>query len=311
MTPLFRIQSYGYESVTVPHDFASRQWDMAAIGTPTSEKLDARSQAACSFAVNHAKEMFRMDFDNNTAIIDDHKVGHGAICAKLRGCNNLLIEATSLNCPELLYLIRAAKKEGVQTISFLYIEPEEYRRTLKGRLSDYRDFDLSGNRRFRSIQGFGSNLTEFAPGHAVFFLGYEKARLGQALEQEETLQDWTKHAVFGVPAFEPSWEIDSIANNIQHFSSNSFEARYAAASSVEAAYRLLNQLMADNKAGVPIVVAPLGTKPHTIGASLFLVEHPEFDDSILLYDHPKRNLNRSYNVKRWHLYDVAITRLEA
>lgn len=290
--PLFRIQSYS--------------WDVAAIGTSTNEKLDERSKAACSFAVDHARDMFRMDFINNTALINNTKVGHGAICVKLRGCKNLLIEATTLNCPELLYLMRAAKKEGVQTISFLYIEPEEYRRTLKSRLTDHRDFDLSGNRRFRSVQGFGSNLTEIGPGHAVFFLGYEKARLGQALEQEETLQDWTKHAVFGVPAFEPSWEIDSIANNIQYFSSSSFEPRYAAASSVEAAYGLLGQLMSDNKASLPIVIAPLGTKPHTIGASLFLVEYSECDDSVLLYDHPQRNHDRSYNVKRWHLYDVTI-----
>jgi hypothetical protein len=306
MPTLFYIQSYSFEGVAVPESLAARRWDMAAIGTSNNEKLDARSKAACAFAVENANKNFRMDFVNNTAVIDDVQVTHGAICAKLRGCGSLLVEATSLNCPELLYLIRAAKKEGVQTISFLYLEPEEYRRTLKGRLSDYRDFDLSGNRRFRSVQGFGSNLTDIGRGHAVFFLGYEKARLGQALEQEETLQDWTKHAVFGVPAFEPSWEIDSIANNIQYFSSNPFEARYTGASSVEGAYGLLNQLMSDNKAGVPIVVAPLGTKPHTIGAALFLVEHPECDDAILLYDHPQKNFDRSSNIRRWHLYDVTI-----
>lgn len=304
--PLFRIQSYSYECVPVPHDLDVRRWDLAAIGTSTNEKLDERSKAACSFAIEHSNIMFRMDFVNNTALIDGIEVAHGAIGTQLRGCKNLLIEATTLNCPELLYLLRAAKKEGIQTVSFLYIEPEEYRRTLKGRLSNHRDFDLSGNRRFRAVKGFGSNLTEIGPGHAVFFLGYEKARLGQALEQEDTLREWTKHAVFGIPAFEPSWEIDSIVNNIQYFSSSSFEPRYAAASSVEAAYGLLNQLISDNKTGLPIVVAPLGTKPHTIGASLFLVEHPEYDDSVLLYDHPQRNHDRSYNVKRWHLYDVTI-----
>jgi hypothetical protein len=303
---MFRIRSYSYDGLKVPADLDSRRWDMAAIGTAINEKLDERSEAACSFVVDHVSEVFRMDFNNNTATIDGAKAGHGSICVKLRGCKKLLIEATTLNCPELLYLIRAAKKEGVEVISFLYLEPEEYRRTLKGRLSDYRDFDLSGNRRFRSVQGFGSNLTEISPGHAVFFLGYEKARLGQALEQEEALRDWNKHAIFGVPAFEPSWEIDSIANNIQYFSANSLEARYAAASSVEAAYGLLNQLMTDNKTGASIVVAPLGTKPHTIGAALFLVEHPECDDAVLLYDHPQRNHLRSYKVKRWHLYDVTI-----
>jgi len=303
---LFYIQSGSYEGAAEPTSLAARHWDLAVIGTSANEELDERSKAACTFAAKHSLKNSRMDFIDNTPVIDDAKVTHGAICVQIRGCKNLLIEATTLNCPELLYLIRAAKKEGVKTISFLYLEPEGYRRTLKGSLSDYRDFELSGNRRFRSIQGFGSNLTEINPGHAVFFLGYEKARLGQALEQEETLSEWGMHAVFGVPAFEPSWEIDSMANNVQYLASNQFEARYAGAASVEAAYGLLNKLMSDNKEGAPIVVAPLGTKPHTIGAALFLVEHSECDDAILLYDHPQKNNERSYNIRRWHLYDVTI-----
>lgn len=33
-------------------------------------------------------------------------------------------------------------------------------------------------------------------------------------------------------------------------------------------------------------LAPLGTKPHAIGASLFLIEYDSMDQAVLLYDQP-------------------------
>lgn len=305
MANLYRIHSASYDGEAIPEALSGRAWDLAVIG---NEAIDARSRAACVFSSSHSSSSFRMSYDvaSKQIMIDQSGVQHGAIRAKLRGTNSLLVEATTLNCPEILHLLRAAKDEGIEKVSFLYLEPLEYCRTLKGQLSDRRDFDLSENCRFQSLHGFMANLHEIPQGQAVFFLGFEKARLGQALEQEEVLRQWVKHAVFGVPAFEPSWEIDSIANNVQHLASSHYQVQYAPASGVDAAYRLLNQLLHDDKTGSPIVVAPLGTKPHTIGASLFLVEHNAFDRAVLLYDHPQQRQERSADIRRWHLYDVYV-----
>jgi hypothetical protein len=222
------------------------------------------------------------------------------------GVNSILIEATSLSYSEILYALSAATEARVRRIRFLYIEPVEYRRGILDRLCDHRDFVLSKNRRYLGIHRFMTNLSETPPGQAVFFLGYEGARLGQALEQEEVLQHWKKHLVFGVPAFESGWEIDSIANNVAHLTTGD-QVQYAAASSVLAAYRLLCEMRKNDKEDKSILVAPLGTKPHAIGSALFLVEHHANDQAILLYDHPERTEGRSSNVRRWHFYDVIDT----
>ncbi|CAJ5421812.1 Uncharacterised protein [Burkholderia pseudomallei] len=298
---LFHIQSMTFDDPTMPQALASRRWDIAVTGNPD---VDVRSNIACAYAKAHAARHFSIQYTPHQISVDGNVVHYTAMKSKFRGAKNLLIEATAMTCPEILFAMRAALELGITDISFLYLEPLEYRRRIRGRLTDHRDFDLSGNRRFRSVHGFMGNLTELPQGQAVFFLGYEKARLGQALEQEETLGRWQKHAVLGVPAFEPSWEIDAIANNVQHLASSHYQLQYAAASSVRAAYDLLNCLLQDDKLELPIVVAPLGTKPHTIGASLFLIEHNEFNRTVLLYDHPSPLQGRSTNVRRWHIHDV-------
>lgn len=301
-----------FQVATHTHDFSSEPslidgaFDLAIIGECSN--LDARSKAATSFASKYSKVTFklRFEFRGSEIFLDQEKVTFPRFQNIFKGSESVIIEATSLSFSEILYAFAAATNAQVKRIRFLYIEPIEYRRGVLDRLSDHRDFVLSQNRRYHGIHRFLTNLSEVPPGQAVFFLGYEGARLGQALEQEEVLQRWQKHVVFGVPAFESGWEIDAIANNIDHLSTGD-QVKYAAASSAFAAYHLLTDMRNNDKEGKSILVAPLGTKPHAIGSALFLVEHQENDQAILLYDHPERTEGRSRDIRRWHFYDVMDT----
>jgi hypothetical protein len=49
-------------------------------------------------------------------------------------------------------------------------------------------------------------------------------------------------------------------------------------------------------------IAPIGTKPHGIGAALFAATH---EDVGILYDHPRRREGRSSKVGKWHLFNVS------
>lgn len=302
MMPRFQVSTLTHDEKDPP-SVGGRMWEMAALSS--DDLVDDRSKAATTFVRNHAKDHFEVRFlvESNLTYVNKQKASFGKLRAQLAGVNSLLIEATSLSYPELLYLLTAATQECVKSISLLYVEPVGYRRTIDNHLCDHRNFNLSENRRFRSIPMFMTNLSEIVTGQAVFFLGYEGARFGQAMQQEEVLQPWRKHIVFGVPAFESGWEIDAIANNVDYLSSND-QIQYVAASSVSAAYRLLNELREDDKENNPVLVAPLGTKPHAIAAALFLIEHEAMDQAVLLYDHPDRSDARTEDVKRWHLYDV-------
>jgi hypothetical protein len=305
MPRIFDVRETSFLGATVPNELDLRRWDLAVFG---NDGLDQRSATACQFCKTHASSHFNLDYsiDDKVLLVGNTKTKFGALRARIQGCKNLLVEATSLNCPEILNLLRCVREEKVPRVSFLYLEPIEYRRAVSGRLSDYRAFDLSHNSRFQSIHGFMTDLSSLEPGNAVFFLGFEKARLAQAFEQEESLQRWKSHAVVGVPAFEPAWEIDTLSNNIDQLAARNLQIHFCAAASVDASYSLLVRLRTDDKQEDPVLAAPLGTKPHTIGAALFLVEHHEYDQAVLLFDHPQRRIGRSKDIRKWHLYDVAV-----
>jgi hypothetical protein len=291
---------------TDPSNMKPRQWQVAVVSQDAH--LDERSLAATNFVKSRASNSFSINFrsDSNKIFVNSDEATLGKLRAQLFEVKSVVIEATSLSFPELLYTLEAATKAKVKTISLLDLEPQEYRRSFEERLSDHRDFVLSNNCRFRSMPHFMVNLQELPIGRVIFFLGYEGSRLGQALQQEELLQNWKKHIAFGVPAFESGWEIDAISNNIEHFSHED-QIEYLSASSVSASYRLLNRLRMEDKEDMPHIVAPLGTKPHAIGAALFLIEHGTMNQSVLIYDHPERAIERTKAISRWHLYDVTDT----
>ena len=219
MNTLFTISTHSYQGEARPDALNNRFWDIAIISNSNREQIDNRSLTACSFASSHARTTFRIEYigEMNQLLIDGKEGNNGMLCTKLRGAESLLIEATALSCPEILKILHAANKEEVRNISILYLEPKEYRRKIEGRLTDMRDFDLNENRKFVGVKGFMVNIEEIEPkGKVVFFLGYEKSRLGQAFAQLEKIQEWSKVCIFGIPAFQPSWEIDSIANNVHH-----------------------------------------------------------------------------------------------
>jgi hypothetical protein len=300
----FRIETRTHDSPTTPLATLG-SWDLAIIGEDGD--LDKRSKEACAYVRANTKTTHMVRFDisghKNELRLNGTALRLAALKTRFAGVKSLLVEASSLSFPEILYVMLAAIDARIPALRFVYVEPQEYRRDIKGRLCDQRNFELSNNRRFQAIPGFQTNLSETEVGQAVFFLGFEGSRFGQALEQQEVLRRWGKHAVFGVPAFSPGWEIDAMANNVQYLDTGD-QVKYAAAASVDAAYRLLGTLLEQDKEERPILVAPLGTKPHAIGSALFLIEHESMDRALLLYDHPTRSSGRSSEVRRWHFYDV-------
>lgn len=302
---MFNILESSFIGAELPAAIAEKKWDLAIIHDSC---LDERSQAACNYAKEAATNHFSLSYATieKKLKIDNEEVKSTQLQNRMHNCQSLLIEATSLHCPEILHILRGAIKNKINKISFLYLEPMSYRRSIEGSLTACRNFDLSMNSRFQSIHGFMTNIADLEPGQAIFFLGFEKARLGQAFEQEEPLQQWDSQAIIGVPAFESAWENDTISNNIGYLASKKFDIHYCSASSVEAAYNLLSDLAHADKVQKSILVAPLGTKPHTIAASLFATEHSEHDRATLIYDHPVHQSHRTNSIRCWHLYDVSV-----
>lgn len=69
--------------------------------------------------------------------------------------------------------------------------------------------------------------------------------------------------------------------------------KYAEANSIVDIFMMLKRLSYDNR-NPEIIVAPIGTKPHAIGAILYSIKHP--DKVEIIYDNPKHSVHRTKGI---------------
>lgn len=274
-------------------------------GRASIDQLTANVKKVVSAAFNPANHDFRLDGEI---------AGANAIRALLRGSKRVILDATTLGLGEVLHILRYLEKAEIHEVSLLYVEPRSYQHQ---NIADHRldkEFSLTSNCKFSAVQGFAH---EYDPSHRsahVFMLGFEPARLLSAIEQRAwgDGQAGRLHMIVGVPAFKPGWEINSLRSHLQVMEDQDLseaDVRYCQANSVREAYLSLWDLyrtLGDDQGC--LYVSPLGTKPHALGAALFLLETKGSDiPTSLYYDHPSRVPKRSDDIGRWHVVDVTLT----
>jgi hypothetical protein len=188
-------------------------------------------------------------------------------------------------------------------ISVVYVEPMRYRfnriRT-EGELFDLSvKFDGIG-----PLPGFLS-LAEPHDDDVLFvpMLGFEGPRFSMVLNHVETPRDRI-HPIVGVPGFRPEFVYYAYqGNRLPLEETESWMAvKYAAANCPFSAFYALEEISAQNQ-GAFMRVAPIGTKPHGLGAVLFALAHP--DEVELIYDHPVRREGRTAGTARLLVYHVS------
>jgi hypothetical protein len=283
-------------------DLEGRRWRAALIG----KRVDDRGDAAVAFATQHSDRVVTLSYDPHTLelILDGNHIARTTLEAFLTnlGSEPLLLETTTLGFVEIFLVCAAARDVGGRRLSFLYTEPVRYRAPQRAHVLHKRDFGLSDEvSDFSGVPGSTILLLGDQPARGAFLVGYEGQRLDQALEQT-TLRAAECVVIFGVPAFQPGWEMDSFANNVRVLRDRGMtELLYAGAQNPSAAYAALETIRRSCGPDQRMLIAPIGTKPHGIGAAVFACD---YDDVGLLYDHPVRSRGRSTAVAQWHLYDA-------
>ena len=282
------------------------EWDIGIIGSP----LDDRGYAATGFVQQKVKKVihmtvlqqeFRFKLDNHTYDVDDADEAFQDMTGK-----SVLIESTTLGFVEILLISSALLKSNGNEVSYLYIEPKEYRRERKSLVLHRRDFDLSGEvPGYQAIPGYSLILLDNVNQKVIFFAGYESSRLEKALEDCPWILSKNASIVFGVPAFNPGWEIDSFTNNIAVISERNLTGgiHFAGATNPLAAYDLLISVHNGLEASEQLFIAPIGTKPLAIGIALFAIEK---DNIGILYDHPIKKPGRTGDIANWHLFKAMV-----
>lgn len=184
---------------------------------------------------------------------------------------------------------------GGHSLRVVYVEPEKYR------LSDVPTrteiYDLSERiAGVRPLPGFVSFTPRGPAGPFVPQLGFEGSRLSYIMEQVEP-QGGQIYPIVGAPGFLPEYPFHSFLANRNALKEGRawLNVRFARANCPYSAYYLLEAIRGEVAEG-PIIIAPIGPKPHALAAVVFYLRHP--DEVELVYDHPIRQADRTRGWRR-------------
>lgn len=226
-----------------------------------------------------------------------HKIAD--VIRSIPGINlkNILVDITSLQHPSIMCLIRSIALDIRPSRVFTaYIKPEKY---LLGDEFGRYDFSTVCSSP-SSIPGFvtRSKLDEIL----VPFLGFEGNRL-EGIIGEANYSELIP--IIGFPADEPTWQFETLRNSMTFITSHNAEKniRKCKSGSIFDAYELLENII-DSNIDRHIVVAPIGTRPHTVASALFSLKHSR--NCRLIYDFVIERESRSKGIR-----DITITHLSS
>lgn len=217
-----------------------------------------------------------------------------------------VIDITGLTHPVWSGLIRAAWASGIPMWA-CYVEPAEYKFSRVPTQSAPFDLSLS-IQGLEPLPGFARLRREGADPVVVALLGFEGARFGYLLEQLEVLPDHVIPVV-GAPGFRIEYPLFAFVGNRRSlWNTGAYgRVRYAAANDPFHLFYCLEEIRSEFAPDRPFVVAPIGTKPHSLGSVLYALHDEEFGSGAveLAYDHPNRNPRRTRGESRLLLYHVS------
>lgn len=133
----------------------------------------------------------------------------------------------------------------------------------------------------------------------VPFLGFESARAKYIAYDFDPLPHIVP--IVGLPGFRHDYPQITISTNAEFLEQTHAyrHVKYARASCPFEAYSILSEIHRDYP-GAYLHIAPIGTKPHALGAIWYALEHPQ--DTEIVYDHPVRKARRTAGIGYTHIY---------
>jgi hypothetical protein len=212
------------------------------------------------------------------------------------------VDITGLTHSVWASLLASALRRHIE-VEAVYVEPLRYK---ENQLADpSRDlFDLTvAFEGLAPLPGFAS--LQDPPEDEFWFiplLGFEGRRFSYMRDQVAPLGGHTI-PVIGVPGFQPEFVNFAYHGNEAPLLDDEawHHVVYATANCPFSAFDLLIDIR-ERLAGGFMKIATIGTKPHSLGAVLFALAHP--DSAEILYDHPQRKKERTYGQARLLVYHL-------
>lgn len=203
-------------------------------------------------------------------------------------------------------LLRSALAAG-KTVRAVYVEPKEYRRSDTPREGEI--FDLSERiGGVAPLPGFASLNPDTDDAILIALLGFEGSRFAHIVELVQPPGDRII-PIIGVPGFRPEYPFHTYLGNQPALEQTKAwrHVRYARANCPFSAFYALTDVGSQWPNGA-LKIAPIGTKPHALGAVLFYLVSGR--DIELIYDHPVRKERRTAGSGRVNIYHVSALGIE-
>jgi hypothetical protein len=207
--------------------------------------------------------------------------------------NVLYIDVTGLNNRISAALLNNILSDISTSVFVLYAEPRSYKIQLFKSESVYIDLSEKING-IEPLPGFANIFPDDIDYKFVALLGFEGGRFTHLINNVQPAED-NIIPVIGVPGYRLEYPFVTYWGNRSGLTDTGAWAnvKYAVANSLVDVYMLLEKIKT-NHPKCKIKLAPIGTKPHVIGAILFAIKHPR--EVELIYDNPKRKIERTDGV---------------
>ena len=204
----------------------------------------------------------------------------------------LYLDVTGMCCRLIAPLMKYAIENNIE-IRIVYSEPKEYLLSEFQKEGLYKDLSesIAG---VNPLPGFIRIVPFKDEPPFVTLLGFEGGRFSYLVTNKQPSYDKILPVV-GIPGYKIYYPFEAFWGNRNALKTTKAYERvvYAEANSIVDSYLTLKKISYD-KREPNMIVAPIGTKPHAIGAILYAIKNP--DRVELLYDNPKRSLHRTEGV---------------
>lgn len=213
---------------------------------------------------------------------------------------HILIDVSGLQLHVWASLLKTAYERRLHT-RILYVEPKSYKAHPSPASSTLFDLSITFGG-LAPLPGFARLAGPDDENKCLFvaMLGFEGNRPERLVLQIDPTPRVIP--VVGVPGFQIEYPAFTVACNrglLDEYRAHS-EVRYARASCPFEAFEALSEI----RKSYPnhyLYLAPVGTKPHALGAILFAITNPETTE--IMFDHPVRKAGRTKGVGLMHIYD--------
>lgn len=246
-------------------------------------------------------ERFVLDFNGNSYSFGMYSQSEQDTLWKILNSKVIYLDITGLS-HHIWALLLASALRSDQSIRMLYVEPEEYTRSQ----TTANLYDLSNEYEpIRELPGFDMLQQPGENYCYVPILGFEGLRFNIATNSIGPPRNKI-FPVVGLPGFRPEYPFEAFVANQPTLDATSdyvySDVKYVDAGCPFSLYYAMQDL-ADANVDDVFKIALLGTKPHALGAVLYMI----FNDNKvqLLYDFPRKKQGRTSGIGRIYVYHIS------